>query len=199
MSTQPSENAEQLVPVILSRAWHRHSGPALEYFNLQSAQGMLFFSGQITSVIDGVPCMVNYGVACDRNWVTREAHVHMTLGGAASSASLARAEGGLWRVNDEEREDLDGAVDLDIQWTPSTNALPVNRLQLQVGESREVAAAWVQIPSLTVERLPQRYTRLQENVYQYESGGGRFVAELAVDEAGFVERYGDIWVCIGKA
>jgi hypothetical protein len=159
---------------------------------------MFLFSGQITSVIDNVPCMVNYAAACDRHWVTREAHVHMTLGGVASLTRLVRDEGGVWQVNGEERDDLKGVVDLDIQWTPATNALPINRLQLKVGETREVAAAWVQIPGLAVERLSQRYTRVRGNVYRYESGGGSFVTELVVDEAGFVERYGDVWACIGK-
>ncbi len=199
MSRQHSEHAEQQVPIVLSRAWQRLAGPALECFNLQSARGVFLLSGQITSVVDQVPCLVVYGAMCDRNWVTREAHVHVTLGGVASLARIVRNEDGSWQVNGEEREDLKGAMDLDIQWTPATNALPINRLELKVGESREVDAAWVQIPNLSVQRLTQKYTRVREDAYQYESGGGSFVAELVVDEAGFVERYGDIWVCVGKA
>lgn len=187
------------VPHVLSRAWLRKDEVALEYFNLQSAPGFLLGSGHITSVVHGVPCLVNYTLACDPAWVTREAHVHVNSGGTHSLTRLARSEDGVWQVAGEERRDLDGVTDVDIQWTPATNALPINRLGLEVGESRDVDAAWVRIPELSVERLSQTYTRVRENVYRYESGGGSFVAQLIVDESGFVERYADLWVCVGKA
>lgn len=73
-----------------------------------------------------------------------------------------------------------------------------SRLKLEIGESREVEAAWVRLPEMRVERLSQRYTRLDGDTYRYESSGGRFVAELTVDGRGFVERYGDLWDCVGR-
>ena len=60
-------------------------------------------------------------------------------------------------------------------------------------QSRAVTAAWVRFPELTVEPLPQEYLRLEERRYRYSSAGGRFVAELEVDEHGLVTTYGDIW------
>ena len=199
MNSRSGGHAERPVPHVLSRAWQRKDEVALEYFNLQSAPGLLLGSGQITSVMNEVPHLVNYTLVCDRTWVTREAHVHVNSGGTHSRTRLARSEDGVWQVDGEARRDLDGLTDVDIQWTPATNVLPINRLRLGVGESREVAAAWVRIPELRVERLSQTYTRVRENVYQYESGGGSFVAQIIVDESGFVERYADLWVCIGKA
>jgi uncharacterized protein len=197
--TQPPNRQEQPVPVLLSRAWQRHDQAALENFSLQSARGFLFLSGQITSVLANVPCFVTYGVVCAEDWSTREAHVHVTRGGDPSLIRLTRSTTGLWEVDGVPRPDLDGVIDLDIEWTPATNALPLNRVKLEIGESREVDAAWVRVPDLTVERLRQKYTRVREDAYRYESGDGSFVAELEVDDARFVERYGEIWTCVGRS
>ncbi|HEU0053514.1 MAG TPA: putative glycolipid-binding domain-containing protein [Longimicrobium sp.] len=116
----------------------------------------------------------------------------MTRGGERRAISIA-VEDGRWTVDGAARPELDGCVDVDISLSPSTNTLPIRRLGLAVGESAEVAAAWVRFPGLTVEVLPQRYTRLDERRWRYESRRGSFVAELEVDADGVVTRYGDLW------
>jgi len=86
-----------------------------------------------------------------------------------------------------------GCLDVDLAFTPATNFLPLRRLGLAVGESREMTAAWVRFPDLSVEPLAQRYTRLDEHRVRYESRGGAFTAELEVDELGLVVRYPPLW------
>ena len=44
-----------------------------------------------------------------------------------------------------------------------------------------------------IEPLTQRYTRLAEHRYQYESGNGTFTAEIEVDKMGMVVHYPDGW------
>jgi len=86
-----------------------------------------------------------------------------------------------------------GCLDVDLAFTPATNILPLRRLALAVGESREVTAAWIRFPDLSVEPLPQRYTRRDDRLVRYESRGGAFTAELEVDELGLVVRYPPLW------
>lgn len=86
-----------------------------------------------------------------------------------------------------------GCLDVDLAFTPATNILPLRRLGLAVGDSREMTAAWVRFPDLSVEPLAQRYTRLDERRVRYESRGGAFTAELEVDELGLVVRYPPLW------
>lgn len=86
-----------------------------------------------------------------------------------------------------------GCLDVDLAFTPATNLLPLRRLGLAVGESREMTAAWVCFPDLSVEPLAQRYTRLDEHRVRYESLGGTFTAELEVDELGLVVSYPPLW------
>lgn len=95
-------------------------------------------------------------------------------------------------------EELDGTKDVDLGFTPATNTLPVRRLSLEAGATASVTAAWVKFPDLTMEVLPQRYTRLNAVHYRYESAGGTFVAELEMDELGIVVQYGNWWKRAGK-
>jgi uncharacterized protein len=46
---------------------------------------------------------------------------------------------------------------------------------------------------LTVEPFPQRYTRLAERVYLYESLTSDFKAQLTVDDLGLVVEYQGVW------
>jgi uncharacterized protein len=61
-----------------------------------------------------------------------------------------------------------GWSDVDLEVTPSTNTIPIRRLDLKVGESQEVNAVWVRFPSLELEPLRQQYTRHDENHYRYQ-------------------------------
>jgi hypothetical protein len=80
-----------------------------------------------------------------------------------------------------------------------TNTLPIRRPQDAAGGSVELTAVWVRFPELTIETLPQRYTRLADRHYRYESAGGAFVAELTVDDLGLVIDYEGGWLRIAGA
>ena len=86
-----------------------------------------------------------------------------------------------------------GCTDIDLNFSPSTNLLPIRRLGLAVGEASDVKAAWLRFPSFRLEPLAQQYRRLDELTYRYESAGGQFVAELKVDPSGFVVDYPGLW------
>jgi hypothetical protein len=106
---------------------------------------------------------------------------------------LLRTRDGQWLVNDMARPDLAGASDVDIGASPSTNALPIRRFRLAVGHSQDLLAAWVQFPSLTVGPAHQRYTRLSEHRYRYESLHSGYQAEITVQNDGIVVQYDNIW------
>jgi hypothetical protein len=85
-----------------------------------------------------------------------------------------------------------GCNDVDLSVTPATNTLPIRRLDLPIGKSESVIAAWVKFPELAVQPLSQRYTRLAKNTYRYESETG-FSAEIGVDDLGLVTAYPGDW------
>jgi hypothetical protein len=98
-----------------------------------------------------------------------------------------------------ELPELAEFVDVDLEISPSTNTLPIRRLNLAIGESRELTAAWVRFPELTVEPLAQRYTRLAERRYRYESVVSGFTAELEVDDLGLVVTYEGLWQRVAES
>lgn len=73
-----------------------------------------------------------------------------------------------------------------LNFSPSTNLLPIRRLNLAIGQGAAVRAAWLRFPSFTLEPLEQVYRRIDPTTYRYESAGGRFVAELQVNDSGLV-------------
>jgi hypothetical protein len=116
----------------------------------------------------------------------------------SSRPSLAHAveltvDDGAWRLNGVAQPEVRGCVDLDLNFSPSTNLLPLRRLALAVGEEAPVRAAWLRFPSFALEPLSQTYRRLEERLYRYSSAGGKFVRDLPVDAAGFVTEYPDYW------
>jgi len=173
-------------------AWKRVDAAGLERFDLREDASGWTLRGTILLVHEGVPFEARYEVRCDQAWVTRAVAVDLR-GPEGDRALCLTAEDGRWSVDGVERAAVRGCVDVDLGWSPSTNTLPIRRLNLAVGDTRAVIAAWVRFPELTLEPLPQEYRRLAERRYRYSSAGGRFVAELEVDEQGLVTTYGQLW------
>lgn len=98
-----------------------------------------------------------------------------------------------WKMNGVIQAQVDGCVDLDLNFSPSTNLLPIRRLNLEVGESAEVKAAWLRFPSFELESFSQVYTRVDDATYRYASRDGEFVADLTVDDVGFPTVYPGLW------
>jgi uncharacterized protein len=140
------------------------------------------------------PCRLSYHIICDEGWRTRSAQVEGWLHKTFIDLRIKTDGSGRWWLNDAEQPGVTDCTDIDLNFSPSTNLLPIRRLDLAIGEAAEVKVAWLRFPSFKLEPLPQQYRRLDENMYRYESAGGQFVAELKVNSSGFVIEYPGIWV-----
>jgi len=139
------------------------------------------------------PCRLDYQVICDAAWRTLSANVRGWVGNTVIDIQIKTDPSGQWWLNEVEQPDVTGCIDVDLNFSPSTNLLPIRRLGLAVGETAEVKAAWLRFPSFKLEPLPQQYHRLGETAYRYESAGGQFFADLKVNGSGFVIDYPGIW------
>ena len=173
-------------------AWKRVDAVGIERFLIERDASGATLRGTIVLVHDGAPFEARYEVGCDQAWVTRAVAVDVRGPEGDRSLRLTAADG-RWFNEGSDIEAVRGCVDIDLGWTPSTNTLPIRRLNLAVGQGQAVTAAWVKFPELTIETLSQEYRRLADRRYRYSSAGGRFVAELEVDEHGLVTTYGQIW------
>ena len=183
------ERTNSAPPVI----WKRHDLPGHETCRTLFIDEGWRLTGVAVLFIEDQACRLDYLIHCDRQWVTRFAVVTGWVGDRTIDVSVTRDDRGQWTLNGKVCEDVAGCIDIDLNFSPSTNLLPIRRLGLGVGAAATVRAAWLRFPSFALEPLDQTYTRLEDRDYRYESGGGRFVAELTVDEEGLVIDYGKIW------
>lgn len=134
---------------------------------------------------------IRYEVRCDAKWRTREARVRAATRAGVREMRLTVGAGGRWRLGGREIAALRGCVDVDLSFTPATNTLPIRRLRPRRGATVDVETAWVLVRGWRVVRARQSYTRLAARRWRYRSQ--TFAADLTVDAAGLVVRYGGLW------
>jgi hypothetical protein len=173
--------------------WRRLDQPGHESARLFFQNDSWQLQGTAVLSYDRIPCRLDYQIVCDSRWHTRSARVGGWVGNSLIDVEIVVDFDQRWLLNKTDCPEVAGCVDLDLNFSPSTNLLPIRRVELAIGEEAEVRAAWLRFPSFTFEPLTQRYRRTGENTYRYESGGGGFVTELSVNEAGLVTKYPSFW------
>lgn len=139
-------------------------------------------------------------LVCDDDWVTRRMRVTAMGTGWSRALDLIHDDGwhatlstngGTWRPPpDFDADALVGALDCDLGLCPLTNTMPIRRLDLMTGDRPEtlLTMAWIEVPSLRVIAVPQRYSSVGGAV-RYESERRDFHSFLAVDADGIVIDY----------
>ena len=182
-----------MLPAAAAILWRSLDGPGHDSARLSVDGGRAVIDGMAVFAMDGASCAVAYRVACDDAWRTVSADVDGWLGDATVSMRIRRDGSGRWTVNGTPVPSLDGCDDVDLAVTPATNALPIRRLGLKVGEKADVPAAWWNPPSIGLTRLEQTYERIGPSTYRYTSGHGAFETVLVVRHDGLVTRYPGLW------
>jgi hypothetical protein len=185
------------MPGDMSRAiaWRRVDAVGVEYAEVDLAP--LRLEGRVVLIDAGAPTLIDYLVECDDDGATRSSAVRLRQKGSTSAVEVERRRDGSWRVAGRAAPELAGIVDIDLAFTPSTNVLPLRRLDLAIGQEAEVTAAWVQFPSLQVAPLHQIYRRVSDNTYVYLAPSHGFSARLTVDEHRLPLVYEGLWERVG--
>lgn len=173
--------------------WHGIVLPGHEACRLFSQDSYWYLEGTAVFSNEQQPCHLAYQLICDNSWQTISAEVEGWLGKTLIGVQIKTNPAQEWWLNGVEQPDMKGCTDIDLNFSPSTNLLPIRRLNLAIGETAEVNAAWLRFPSFQLELLSQQYRRLDETTYRYESAGGQFVADLKVHPSGFVIEYPGLW------
>jgi hypothetical protein len=175
-------------------AW-RHVGARDEFevLFLEPEEDGFRFRGHATAVEEGVTWSVAYTIVVDAGWATRSAHVVSRSTAAEREVQIERHPTGGWRLNGLHAPELSDCDDVDLEASAFTNAFPVHRLKLEVGESADAPAAYVRAPNLRVARLEQRYLRLPDDGerarYDYEAPAFEYRDVIVYDEHGLVLAY----------
>jgi len=139
---------------------------------------------------DGQVRRGGYTLIVDRAWRTLELRimVEQAPGSMAALHLLASGDGTWTDADGNAVPDLDGCIDVDIQWSPLTNTLPIQRLN-PGNREEEIRVAYVSLPDLTVRPMKQVYSRIDSTTVRYQSETRDFQRDVIVDPEGIVVDY----------
>jgi hypothetical protein len=179
-------------------AWHRLDVLGAEWCEIERSADGTRIAGVAIVPDEGRPYRVDYVLGVDPEGRTRQVAV-TSIGPAVGTETVQlTADGrGVWRSTHGVVLDSPAVLDVDLGFSPITNSLPIRRLGLRVGETREIEVAWVLFPSLEVVHGRQSYERLDELTYVYRSSG--FQAQVRVFPDGIVDDYRGLWRAVARS
>ena len=182
-------------PLPGSACWQHQglrSGFEVAYFTTVSSG--IQIEGTTTGLQEGETWVASYRLEVDGDsWRTRSAVIDIRTSSASYELALESVGDGRWLIDGHPAKHLDGCLDVDLESSAVTNALPVHRLELAIGASSAAPAAYVRIDGGQVERLEQTYARMPDRgegqCYDYAAPTFDFGCRLVYDGAGLVVDY----------
>jgi uncharacterized protein len=154
---------------------------------------------------DPEPFRVDYRLDATDGFVTCELDATAIGDGWRRTLALRHDGSGGWQAEvegegevpgepaDDALPDLSRARDIDLEFSPLTNTMPILRNGFHEGGSGDFLMAFVTTPSLRVHASPQRYEHLRVTdagaVVRYVSLDSDFTADLELDTDGLLEFY----------
>ncbi len=117
-----------------------------------------FPRSDIVTVVIGA----HYDLQTDETGATKRFGLTVTLAERERQLAIARDEENMWLVTDhqgERRAAYNGALDIDLVFSPFFNALPIRRLGLhERAESIALPVVYVNVPEMSVDAATVSYT-----------------------------------------
>ena len=171
--------------------WRRIDRPGHDIARLYPAPAGWVLDGYAVFIENG-PTGVHYRVELGADYTTIRASIDGHRSGAVVRHHFERADS-TWMLDGRAVCGLDDLVHLDFGFTPSTNFQQLRHAGLAIGEEAEIEAAWFDIGEHALVRLPQRYRRIAEDHYQYNSPTTGYESVLEMAPNGFVRVYPGLW------
>ncbi len=173
--------------------WRRLDYHGHEWCSLNEESTTFTLNGIALFLYENLPWKIDYSIECDKTWRTRSVLIHGEQTGQLKYIEIKSDTIGHWTLGGNKIPQVDGCIDIDLGFSPSTNLLPIRRLSLKQGEKKNETAAWIEFPSFQIRPLEQTYKRIDEHLYHYESANGEFQRNLLIDEEGFITKYPGFW------
>ena len=111
----------------------------------------------------------SYDLVTDESGATKRLSLTVTLAERERQLSIARDEENMWLVQhhtgETSRAAYDGALDVDVIFSPFFNALPIRRTGLyQRSESVAIPVVYVRLPELSVEAATISYSSAADGI-----------------------------------
>jgi uncharacterized protein len=183
-------------------AWRHHDArDGFEVVFFRPADDGYRIDGCTTAMENGQLWAVSYAITVDATWATRSARIGGRTAAGSGAVRLEADGAGHWLVDGATARHLDGCLDVDLESSVMTNALPVHRTGLPARDRASVPAAYVRAGDLAVERLEQDYARIDDEGsrarYDYSAPSFEFECRFVYDESGLLLDYPGIAVRAG--
>jgi uncharacterized protein len=186
-----SDAKESAWPAILT--WRAHGVPRMESVRVQLSGNRVKAYGRIVAAAtESHPAFsASYDLVTDEAGATKRLSLTVTLAERERQLSIARDEENMWLVQDHtgqsKRSDYDGALDVDVIFSPFFNALPIRRTGLyQRNDSIACPVVYVRLPEVSVDPAVISYTSATDGIKLHSP-----VADttITVDSDGFILDY----------
>lgn len=178
--------------------WQGGDGRALESVRVLLGTGGIRALGRLVHAPVGGPAFTSsYRLYVDGQGILARLSVTSATAERERNLTLNRTEDGYWMLDTRSgggRAEFNGALDVDLGYSPLFNALPIRRLGLHRHPGdRELPMVYVALPSLEVSVVDQRYRTVSalddqgHAVINFSSTGAS--ADLVVDADGMVLDY----------
>ncbi|MCV7282958.1 putative glycolipid-binding domain-containing protein [Mycolicibacterium flavescens] len=178
-------------PAILT--WRAHDVPRMESVRVHVAGNRIKAYGRIVAAATpSHPAFsASYDLVTDEAGGTKRLSMTVTLAERERQLSIARDEENMWLVQqhtgETSRAAFDGALDVDVIFSPFFNALPIRRTGLyERSDSFSCPVVYVRLPELSVETAVISYSSAEDGIKLHSP-----VAEttITVDSDGFILDY----------
>ena len=150
-----SDEKDRAWPAVLT--WRAHDEPRMESARVQLSGNRIKAYGRIVAAsTESHPAFsASYDLVTDETGATKRLSLTVTLAERERQLSIARDEENMWLVQDHQnqtrRAAFDGALDVDVVFSPFFNALPIRRTGLyREAGSISVPVVYVHLPDLNV-------------------------------------------------
>jgi uncharacterized protein len=185
------DEKESAWPAILT--WRAHDDPRMESVRVQLSGNRIKAYGRIVSAAtDSIPAFsASYDLVTDEAGATKRLSLTVTMAQRERQLSIARDEENMWLVQDHSgissRAAYDGALDVDVVFSPFFNALPIRRTGLyQRADSVSLPVVYVWLPDLTVAGVNIGYSSAEDGIKLHSPVADTTVT---VDDDGFIIDY----------
>ncbi len=173
--------------------WRAHDVPRMESVRVQLSGNRIKAYGRIVAAATpSHPAFsASYDLVTDEAGATKRLSLTVTLAERERQLSIARDEENMWLVQhhtgEARRAAYDGALDVDVIYSPFFNTLPIRRTGLyQRTDSVTLPVVYVRLPELSVDPAAISYSSASDGIKLHSPAAETTVT---VDDHGFILDY----------
>ncbi len=162
VTAAPSDSTASVWPQMLT--WRAQDISRMESVRIQLSGKRIKANGRIVAAATAANPAFGafYELQTDEKGATKRFGLTVTLAERERQLAIARDEENMWLITDhqgERRSGYNGALDVDLVFSPFFNALPIRRLGIhERADSVVLPMVYVNVPEMTVDAATVSYT-----------------------------------------